>query len=211
MGINKGMRWIVGSGIASACLGTTELEVQLALTRQIKEGMTVFDIGAHRGFYTLGLARLVGKTGKVYAFEPSPNNVLFLLKHLKLNNITNTTVFATAVADHVSFDNFAIDFKSGYVGKIAPNEPLFKATVVSLDWMVFENIIPFPDFIKIDVEGSESKVLLGSKHILEQKRTLFLIELHSVEQKQRCKDILNTFGYRYFSLDSDEFHIIAHP
>ncbi|QSR88600.1 hypothetical protein IT6_09580 [Methylacidiphilum caldifontis] len=73
VGINKGMRWTVGSGlgIVGACLGTREIEAQLALTRHIKEGMTIFDIGAHRGFYTLGLARLVGKLEK---FMPSSLN-----------------------------------------------------------------------------------------------------------------------------------------
>src|SRR5688572_27975846 len=67
-GINRGMKWIVGSSIHGCWLGTYELEKQPVIERFVRPGMTVFDIGANAGFYTLAFSRLVGEEGRVWAF-----------------------------------------------------------------------------------------------------------------------------------------------
>jgi predicted methyltransferase len=61
-----------------------------AITRLFQEtlqpGMVVIDIGAHVGYYTLLAAKLVGPTGKIYAFEPEPGNNEALNKNIELKN-----------------------------------------------------------------------------------------------------------------------------
>src|SRR5580698_11236472 len=69
-GPNKGFKWVAGSSVHSCWLGTYELRKQYQLERRIRPGMTVYDIGANAGFYTLLFSRLVGATRTVYAFEP---------------------------------------------------------------------------------------------------------------------------------------------
>ena len=50
-----------------------------------RPGMVAWDVGAHVGFYTLLFAELVGRRGKVYAFEPAPANVELLRRHMEMN------------------------------------------------------------------------------------------------------------------------------
>ncbi len=69
-GANRGLIWIVGSSIHQCWLGIYEAEKQKALSREVKQGMVVWDIGANVGFYTLAFARAVGGKGCVIAFEP---------------------------------------------------------------------------------------------------------------------------------------------
>jgi len=78
-GPNKGMRWIVDAGVHRCWLGTYESEKQTAIVKIARPGMTFYDIGAHAGFYTLLFSRLAGTDGGVYAFEPCPESVRFLL------------------------------------------------------------------------------------------------------------------------------------
>jgi hypothetical protein len=53
--------------------------------RLVKKGMVVVDIGANIGYYTLLAAHLVGDKGKVFAFEPDPNNYDLLCKNIEVN------------------------------------------------------------------------------------------------------------------------------
>src|ERR1035441_6724268 len=68
-----------------------EPETKALLGSLIRPGMTVFDIGAHVGHYTLLAARIVGPTGRVYAFEPEPENFALLKRNVELNGYKNVT------------------------------------------------------------------------------------------------------------------------
>jgi len=67
--------------------------------REVKKGDTVLDIGANIGYYTLIFARLVGDTGKVYAFEPEPRNFEILKKNVETNGYKNVVLVNGAVSD----------------------------------------------------------------------------------------------------------------
>src|SRR5579859_6266046 len=54
--------------------GNWEPEVSSIVRASAREGMTVLDVGGHIGYYTLLLAKCVGKSGRVFSFEPSPEN-----------------------------------------------------------------------------------------------------------------------------------------
>src|SRR5687768_7123297 len=87
----RGARWVVGSMPHGAWLGTIELHMLRDLAGRLRAGMTVYDLGANVGLYTLAAARAVGAEGRVYAFEPLPRNVSYLKRHLALNKLTNTS------------------------------------------------------------------------------------------------------------------------
>src|SRR5204862_8148905 len=66
-GPNRRFRWSVGAGDHGCWLGSYEIEKQLAIWRACRPGATVFDVGANVGFYTLLMARAVGRAGQVVA------------------------------------------------------------------------------------------------------------------------------------------------
>ena len=69
--------------------------------------MTVFDVGARVGIYTIAAATAVGPDGHVTAFEPSARNVALLRRHLELNRITNADVIEMAVGQTAGTVRFA--------------------------------------------------------------------------------------------------------
>ena len=97
-GLNKELRWVVGTSIHGCWLSHYEQEKQSRVRQLVKPGMTVLDIGANAGFYTLAFSRLVGDTGHVYAFEPLAQNAANILRRLELNAIKNVTLIQVAVA-----------------------------------------------------------------------------------------------------------------
>jgi hypothetical protein len=69
-----------------------------------------------------------------------------------------------------------------------------------LDELVEKQGFPPPDVIKMDVEGAEGDVLLGARSLIKQHGPTWFISLHGEEQKQKCRDILESFSYDLFSL-----------
>lgn len=206
-GLNKGMRWIVGSGTHGCWLGTYESDKQHALKQFVKTGMTVFDIGANAGFYTLAFSRLVGEKGRVWAFEPGAGNAEYLLKHLGLNRLHNVSLIQTAVSDRNGITGFQITgcHATGHITEAGQ----YRVPTVSLDGLIAENVISVPDVIKMDVEGAESLVLHGARILLGRNKTILFIALHGENQKQRCLDLLFALAYRIFLLDGTELRDAA--
>ena len=69
------------------------------LKQNIHSGNIVLDIGANIGYYTLIMSKLVGSTGKVYAFEPEPKNFEVLKKNIELTKLDNVILEQKALSD----------------------------------------------------------------------------------------------------------------
>lgn len=197
-GINRGMKWIVGSSVHGCWLGTYELEKQSIIARFVKPGMKVFDIGANAGFYTLAFSRLVGEQGHVWAFEPFAENAHNILRHINLNQLANVTLVQLAVADRRGMAGFQVA-PSNAMGAIS-EEGMYRVPTVSLDGLISEGAIPLPELIKMDVEGAESFVLEGATDLLRKRKTTLFIALHGDTQKRQCKELLESAGYDIYLL-----------
>jgi FkbM family methyltransferase len=209
----RGYRWIAASSTHGCWLGTYEYEKQVLFETMINEGSTVFDIGANVGFYTLLASSLTGPNGKVVAFEPVPRNLHYLKQHLHLNQITNVTVIEAAVADQTGTTEFD-ESNSSSTGRLAPGAALHVDTV-TLDQLVNSGRIPVPDYIKIDVEGAEARVLSGAMQTLTSARPKLFLATHGEAVRFYCRDLLGSAGYCMQSLghlsfeESDEFLAFA--
>src|SRR5439155_3386203 len=95
----KGLRWVTGAAPHGAWLGRLEVEVLADFTRHVPPHGVVWDVGANVGLYTLGAAQAVGRRGLVVAFEPVPENLAFLRRHIELNALTQVMVVPAAVSD----------------------------------------------------------------------------------------------------------------
>jgi FkbM family methyltransferase len=195
-GPNRGRRWIVGSGTHACWLGSYERAKLDYVCRIVRRGTTVFDVGAHAGFYTLALARRVGSDGQVIAIEPDPENARHLRHHLVLNRVGNARIIEAAACDHAGTVRF---LGEGYLGHIDDAGAPMKA--VRLD------DLGEPDLIKLDVEGGEAAALRGADRILTRGRADVLLALHGICD-QEALDILAAHRYRTVWLDERELHAI---
>jgi len=193
-GINRGRRWLRGAANAPEWMGLYELPKQRALRRLVVPGMTVCDIGANAGFYTLGLARLVGEHGRVLAFEPLPRNLAKIRRHLSLNRATNVTLSDCALSDVTATLQFS-EGDSDFTGRISAGAGDLEVQSVRLDQFLAEQLLPDPALLKIDVEGAEARVLQGAKGLLLRSHPILVLALHGDRQKSECFEILRSCGY----------------
>ena len=148
----------------------------------VRDGYTVVDIGANIGYFTLLSAGLVGKEGKVYAFEPEPRNYNMVLKNIALNGYDNVVPVQKAVsnvAGMVKLYLSKIDV-GAHTLREHHDHPQFderqfgefvEVESVTLDGF-FEGKEHPIDVIKMDCEGSEMAVLLGMERIIRENKNL---------------------------------------
>lgn len=171
----------------SLCLyvgGTFEPNEFVFLGQILKPGMTVLDIGANEGLYTLFSARRVGETGRVVAFEPSSRERGKLQQNVARNRLGNVTVVPAAVGS--SEGTAALQIASGVhsghntLGALvyhdAPAVGVEHVSVERLDSVMDRLGVAKVDVIKIDVEGAEMHVLDGGRRTLIAHRPVLLVE-----------------------------------
>ena len=142
----------------------------------LKPGSTVLDIGAHHGYFSLLAARCVGKEGRVYAFEPVPQNFQILKTNIELNHLTNVTPVNKAVSDRCTTVPFFYRRDTGVGGSLfptnRPNECTVPVESITIDaFLAGESV----DVVKMDIEGGESFALEGMNKTLFQSKCLLLI------------------------------------
>jgi FkbM family methyltransferase len=193
----RGMKWIAGSSVHGCWLGTYEFEKQKSLERFIRPGMTIYDIGAQAGFYTLFFSRLTGDRGKVFAFEPCAYEARFLIDHVRLNHLDNVRVVQAAVWEKRELLPMSSD--RGMCENRVGDDPgaTLMVPTISLD----SSGLPVPDLIKMDVEGAEAAVLRGAQRTLREARPVLFVAVHGDEQRKSCAIILRDAGYSIHDLD----------
>ncbi len=175
------------------------------LLNNVKEGDTFFDLGAHFGYFTLLAHKLVGSSGKIISFEPSPVPLNYLRKNIKLNKIENVTIVPMLVFDKKGELNF---YFSGFGGtksslkKCSELPFVKKIRGINLDDYCMEENME-PNFVKIDIEGAELLAIKGFQKILRQKEIKILLELHpKILGSSDIKKLVNLFGDLGYSMKS---------
>lgn len=197
----KGKKWVIGSGVFSYWLGDYEIEKQKLFEKTVKRDDIVFDIGAQAGFYSLLAAELVGETGKVFAFEPAPINIVYLKKHIGLNKYKNIFVREAVVSDKSGFINFELG-KNRFTGRISVDGGL-KVSCVSLDDLIEKGDLPAPDILKIDVEGAELAVLKGASFVINKYHPDIFLSIHGKESSDELICFFKNSGYNLEKAEID--------
>ncbi len=168
-------------------------------------GQIVLDVGANVGEFALAASHFVGSRGAVLAVEPDP--FLCALLHRTIAERKNAGVpleaLCAAVADEDGFACFHIASRGRASNSLAghgsetkgPVRSQFIAPVFTVDTIAqkWRN----PDFIKIDVEGAEFRVLAGASRTLRQYRPLVLVEVTAKHEDVR--ELFKRFDYRIFA------------
>jgi FkbM family methyltransferase len=195
----RGQRWIAGAGTHGCWLGSYEAQKQREIARTLRPGAVVYDVGANVGFYTLLSARLVGRAGRVLAFEPLPRNLEYLNRHLALNDVRNVLVMPVAVGREGGTALFDAG-RDPSEGRLSEDGGL-EVTVVSLDEVGAQGEVPPPDLIKMDIEGAELEALRGATRLLTENRPILFLATHGREVHASCCRLLTDLGYNLRSLD----------
>lgn len=193
-------------------LGTYEPDVSHTLLSVIHRGMIVVDAGAHQGYFTLLMARIVGPTGRVIAFEPNKDNLCLVHESVRLNQLTYVSAYAWALSSKRGEAHFCVGDSTsmGHIEVAAVGNSARTVQTITLDEFVEVEAIPVIHFIKMDVEGHEVEALRGMTQVLERWHPSILCEFHSTELLATGKALLDANGYRCVDLGSDTMpHILA--
>lgn len=195
----------------------------------------VWDVGAHLGYHTLSLAKLVGSQGRVVAFEPNPYNEQRLTQNLQANPEISMRVQIkrTALSDKDGVHSMRISTEidnatssGSYIDFGRPPSDRHSKTiydrfqsmdvqVTKADTIVREtNLIP--KFVKVDIEAAEVNFLLGAHDLLEIHRPLLTIEVHNIQSMFHVSEILYAHGYHLQLIDdgvnaSSRCFVLAFP
>jgi FkbM family methyltransferase len=197
-------------------LGNYEPDLAEAIFRFARPAGIAYDLGANVGYSTLLLARAVGPSGHVVAFEPLPNNAERLVRAVVLNGLESViTVVPAAVGAEAGRSEFLIH-ESGGMGRLAASPGredgfvgALPVDVVTLDEFVFRDRRPPPQVIKMDLEGGEGGALRGMRRLLRELRPCLLIELHGLQASAEVVRELSDAGYRMHRMGGDDAELLA--
>lgn len=187
---------------------TSDLE---AVRKILKPGDHIVDVGAHEGFFTLFMAQKTGSQGKIYSIEPNQENLYFLKKNIAINSFSNINILPLAAGNHKEKRTFYFSKDLGAWGSLInywdDTDKRMKVNVDSLD----HTLLPIADkidFIKIDTEGNEYNVILGTDKILTKNKPNLFIEVSlsfwAVENLSLnvMLDKVRSYGYELFVLNN---------
>lgn len=188
---------------------SSEIRLAKYLILHLEQGDHFLDIGAHFGYFTLLASEIVGENGEVYAFEPSKKNMGLLT--LNSHNQSNIKIFGEAVSDvrgvvsFYEFPNLYSEYNSVNIEQFE-TESWFSAyqpvrldiPSTTIDIINKEHTI-IPKIIKVDVEGSEFKVVKGAMNFLKNRSPTVVMEYieperHNVEHQSATR-FLRELGY----------------
>lgn len=142
-----------------------------------KEGEVVLDIGAYVGMFTVKAAKLVGKTGKVIAIEPSPENYELLARNCE--GLDNVTLVKKAVMSWTGTGRLYYSKSAAANSLITRWKRHIGVETITLDSLIEELGLGKVDIIKVDAEGAELEVLTGAYKALAKGTRLVIAAYHT--------------------------------
>ena len=207
--------WVMGSRMfippegrqRDLILDCYEPGVSACLRRLLRPGMVFCDVGANIGVFTLMAAHQVGPQGRVFSFEPVPENFAVLRRNVEANHHANIVCIPKAVAQHNGNSRL---FLSRFCGSHSlVSEPIeYRGEFLEVETVRLDSVPSLDriDVLKIDVEGAELEVLEGLGHLRPQ----VILEYNSERVSRRGLDAsafllqLRALGYSVTNIDCPE-------
>jgi len=174
----------------------------------VKEGMTIVDIGAHNGYFSLLFAKLMNDKGNVLSFEPDLNNCFWFRKSIQVNGRRCIKLFQYTLSDREG----SVDF---YRGKTSGMGSLFLSSdteekVITVKTRKLDNVLKDEginkvDLIKIDVQGADLLVLKGAERTLKRQNIKLAmdVDVKSLEERNQVFDFLGSCGFKMFRISKE--------
>jgi FkbM family methyltransferase len=191
--------------------GMFERETVHAFAALLAPGMTVMDIGANIGQFTLVAAARVGATGRVHAFEPTPELAAHILNNVELNGLENVAVNEIAVSEvagrailHFSEPG---DPGENSIFNLAPCARALEVSTITVDEYVAGRGIGRVDALKMDIEGAEMPALRGARKLLsDDEPPVLILECHpktlafTGQNPDDMLSLLSSYGYSLYPI-----------
>ncbi len=150
----------------------------------IKPSMNILDIGANYGCYAMTMAKLIGKPGHLWAFEPATNTASFLRKSIKTNRFKNITLVNAALSNREGSAELALncDSELNSITEKPGNSPTESVVLKRLDDCIDSYKWNDISFVKLDAEGEEVHILEGGQTFFSSFSPLVMFEIkHGAE------------------------------
>lgn len=176
-----------------------ERTVRDAILSKVAEGMTVVDIGANIGYYSVLMAGKVGPGGRVIAFEPNPSVFEELKANVKLNDFANVESENIAIADQNGVQRFFMPLTGSEAhGSLRQNETFAAAQSIDVKTERLDDVlerlkVQAVDLIKIDVEGAEMAIFEGAGKLLGSDRKPTIVF-------ECAENLCKAFGHRVYDV-----------
>ena len=164
------------------------------LKDHVQQTDVCWDIGANTGTYTLHLSRLAAK---VFAFEPVPHNLGILQDVKRRAGLTNVVINQLASRSRRQ-RQMTVPLTST-AGTCREEDGELEVEMSTIDALIASGV-PEPDFIKVDVEGAETRVIAGARELIARRHPIWLLETFEDE----VVDLLRSLGYAAFVRNSDQ-------
>jgi FkbM family methyltransferase len=192
--------------------GAYDLDTMRFFDRVIKQGDVCFDIGANMGCMSFAMAEACGKSGVVHAFEPGPELQERLRYNIGLNSGLESIiqVHAIALSDENSKAYWKMDEGENYGNAMLSDEGVTAVVVNTLDCFVADRKIERLDFIKIDTEGMEYKVIKGGLASIQKHRPIIYFEtLYSLfpDEVRKSTQQLLELDYLFYGFMATPFKL----
>lgn len=191
-GPNAGRLWTLASAGRGYVTGRFESSRLASMMALLRPGDRFWDVGAHKGYVALAAARRVGPSGRVVAFEPAERNRRYLRRHVAWNRPGNLDVESVALSD-VSGEAAFGGTGSSIAYRLGQGDETVRSRTIA-ELIEGGGRAP-PSVLKVDVEGSEARVLAGAGAHLSRVELLF-VAIHGPEAFDACRRILEAAGHR---------------
>jgi FkbM family methyltransferase len=199
----------------AAIFGRTERALLDYFARNVGKGETWLDIGAHYGYTAIALSKLVGESGRVFAFEPMLNSSGCISRTRFLNNLSQLTIIPMGLGNCADLSIESLCAVRGMIDSTLKDTTGFKESflVSRLDWL-------WPRIsgadrqihgVKIDVQGMEIHVLEGMADVLKQYRPKLLVEIHEGVSRPKLLEVIASLGYETHALVIEPLHGETEP
>lgn len=183
---------------------TFEENIESLIASSLKPGMVVMDIGANIGYHTFRMAKQVAPTGKVYAIEPTQRAFNRLLHNADLNPEIKNIRYLKYALSNSDLGTMPVTFESSYRLDDSRDADTELIEFLTLDSLSEREQIPHVDFIKIDVDGFESKIICGAQRLLSRiPAPTLLLEINPSEMArngdnpEELSDVFINLGYKF--------------
>jgi FkbM family methyltransferase len=150
------------------------------LRRLLRPGQRAIDVGANYGVYTLCMAKAVGPTGSVWAFEPASSTAALLAQGIAINEFTHVVLEPTALSRVSGTAQLTLNDNSEINALVRAADSAAATETVRVDTLD-ECLQRFGwtdiELLKIDAEGEEANIIEGGRQFFERLSPLILYEV----------------------------------